>query len=302
MVAGTVHPLVSTFEQGDLHSREMHEYRGRSTYRSAEMREFVTAVCDALGGASYYNHDTTTAFIYRPGDTHALGEIGFADLRLRKVGKEKLAYYVRTANIHNPKISTDNWKHNTVSTDKLSTAVKLAVNHLKPLDVRGAVEATCAEVKHIITKDRNALSRHVRDKMQDLLGFYVYSDHDLSKGIFKELRNITFASEELNRDKDELYKHAAAVAEFDRYLERGLTYVAFSDNYGQPVADVVSVFMSTETEPKLYPPIRMAATELPEWAQRRTAVLKLVSNNTHVQGVGVRVDDRVFYICTGEYE
>jgi len=293
---------VSTFEQCSVNDRDMHEYRGRSTYRHAEMRDFVTAVCEALGGASHYNFDNNTAFIYRSGDTHVLGEIGFADLRLRKVGKEKLAYYVRTANIHNPKISMDNWKHNTVSTDKLYTAVKLAVNHLKTLDVKGAVEATYAEVKNIINKNRNVLSSHVRDKMQDLLGFYVYSDHDLSKGIFKELRNITFASEELNRDKDKLYNDAAAVAEFDRYLERGLTYVAFSDNYGQPVADVVSVFMSTETEPKLYPPIRMAATELPEWAQRRTAVLKLVANNTHVQGVGVRVDDRVFYICTGEYE
>jgi len=302
MSARFMHPLVSTFEQCSVNDRDMHEYRGRSTYRHAEMRDFVTAVCEALGGASHYNFDNNTAFIYRSGDTHVLGEIGFADLRLRKVGKEKLAYYVRTANIHNPKISMDNWKHNTVSTDKLYTAVKLAVNHLKTLDVKGAVEATYAEVKNIINKDRNVLSRHVRDKMQDLLGFYVYSDHDLSKGIFKELRNITFASEELNRDKDKLYNDAAAVAEFDRYLERGLTYVAFSDNYGQPVADVVSVFVSTETEPKIYPPIRMAATELPEWAQERTAVLKLVANNTHVQGVGVRVDDRVFYICTGEYE
>ena len=302
MAARFLHPLVSKFEQCSVNDREMHEHRGRTTYRYAEMRDFVTAVCEALGGASHYNFDNNTAFIYRPGDTHVLGEIGFADLRLRKVGKEKLGYYVRTANIHNPKISVDNWKHNTVSTDKLSTAVKLAVNHLKTLDVRGAVEATHAEVKNIINKDRNVLSRHVRDKMQDLLGFYVYSDHDLSKGIFKELRNITFASEELNRDKDKLYNDAAAVAEFDRYLERGLTYVAFSDNYGQPVADVVSVFVSTETEPKIYPPIRMAATELPEWAQARTAVLKLVANNTHIQGVGVRVDDRVFYICTGEYE
>jgi hypothetical protein len=300
MAARFNHPLVSNFEQCSVQDREMHEHRARTNYRCAEMRDFVTAVCEALGGASHYNCDSNTAFIYRPGDTHALGEIGFADLRLRKVGKEKLGYYVRTANIHNPKISVDNWKHNTVSTDKLSTAVKLAVNHLKPLDVRGAVEATWAEVKNIITKDRNVLSRHVRDKMQDLLGFYVYSDHDLSKGIFKELRNITFASEELNRDKDELYKHAAAVAEFDRYIERGLTYVAFSDNYGQLVAD------SLHLEPDAYitraAPIRVAATELPEWAQARTAVLKLVSNNTHVQGVGVRVDDRVFYICTGEYE
>ena len=300
MSARFLHPLVSTFEQGDLHSREMHEHRGRTTYRHAEMRDFVTAVCEALGGASHYNFDSNTTFIYRPGDTHVLGEIGFADLRLRKVGKEKLAYYVRTVNIHNPKISMDNWKHNTVSTDKLSTAVKLAVNHLKPLDVIDAINMSYTDVKSIITKDRNVLSRHVRDKMQDLLGFYVYSDSDVSKGIFKELRNITFASEELNRDKDKLYSHTDEVAEFDRYIERGLTYVAFSDNYGQLVADMVHLEPSTDIPSSSIR--RMAATELPEWAQERTAVLKLVANNTHIQGVGVRVDDRVFYICTGEYE
>jgi len=300
MVAGTAHPLVSTFEQGDLHSREMHEHRGRTTYRHAEMRDFVTAVCEALGGASHYNYDSNTTFIYRPGDTHVLGEIGFAELRLRKVGKEKLAYYVRTTNIKNPKIRADDWRHNTVSTDKLSTAVKLAVNHLKPLGVIDAINMSYADVKNIISKDREVISRGVRGKMQDLLGFYVYSDHDLSKGIFKELRNITFASEELNRDKDELYKYAAAVADFDRYLERGLTYVAFSDNYGQLVADMVHLGPDAEFTRAL--PIRVAATELPEWAQERTAVLKLVANNTHIQGVGVRVDDRVFYICTGEYE
>ena len=294
------HPLVSDFEQGDLHSREMHEHRGRTTYRHAEMRDFVTAVCEALGGASHYNCDNNTAFIYRPGDTHVLGEIGFADLRLRKVGKEKLAYYVRTANTHNTKISVDNWKHNTVSADKLSTAVKLAVKHLKPLDVRGAVDATFVDVKSIITKERDALVRRIRDTLHTLRGFYVYTGADAGKGIFKELRNITFASEELNRNRDELYKHIDEVAEFDRYIERGLTYVAFSDNYGQLVAD------SLHLEPDAYitraAPIRMAATELPEWAQERTAVLKLVANNTHIQGVGVRVDDRVFYICTGEYE
>jgi len=300
MSARFIHPLVSTFEQCSVDDREMHEYRARTNYRYAEMRDFVTAVCEALGGASHYNYDSNTTFIYRPGDTHVLGEIGFADLRLRKVGKEKLAYYVRTANIHNTKISVDNWKHNTVSTDKLSTAVKLAVKHLKPLDVRGAVDATFVDVKNIITKERDAIVRRMRDTLHKLLGFYVYTGADTGKGIFKELRNITFASEELNRGRDELYKHIDEVAEFDRYIERGLTYVAFSDNYGQLVAD------SLHLEPDAYitraAPIRVAATELPEWAQARTAVLKLVANNTHIQGVGVRIDDRVFYICTGDYE
>lgn len=300
MVTRTAHPLVSTFEQGDLHSREMHEYRGRSTYRSAEMREFVTAVCEALGGASHYNHDTATAFIYRPGDTHVLGHIGVSDLRLRKVGKEKLVYYVRTTNIKNPKIRADDWRHNTMSSDKLSKAVKLAVDHLKPLGVIDAINMSYADVQSIIGKDRDVISRSVRDKMQDILGFYAYSVGDLNTDIFKELRNITFASEELNRDKDNLYSRIDEMAEFDRYTERGLTYVAFSDNYGQLVADMAHLKPDAELTRTL--PIRVAATELPEWAQQRTAVLKLVANNTHIQGVGVRVDDRVFYICAGEYE
>jgi uncharacterized protein involved in outer membrane biogenesis len=66
------------------------------------------------------------------------------------------------------------------------------------------------------------------------------------------------------------------------------------------VADIAQLEPNTDI-PSLSA-IRMAATELPEWAQGRTAVLKLVANDTHIQGVGVRVDDRVFYICTGEYE
>lgn len=294
------HPLVSNFEQCSAHDREMHNHRARTSYRHAEMTSFIHAVCEALGGASHYNYDNNTTFIYRPGDTHVLGEIGFADLRLRKVGKEKLAYYVRTINVHNPKVSTDNWRHNTVSTDKLSAAVRLAVNHLKPLDVMGAVEATFADVKNIITKDREVLNRCVRDTLSKLLGFYVYSNIEYEKGIFKELRNITFVSEELNRDKDKLFNDIDAAAEFNRYTDRGLTYVAFSDNYGQLVADVAHLSVDTDIKPNQF--MRMAATELPEWIQERTAVLRLVANNTHIQGVGVRVDDRVFYISTGEYE
>lgn len=302
MAAHIVHPLVSTFEQGDLHRRETHEYIGRSTYRSAEMREFVTAACDALGGASYYNRDANTAYIYRPGDIYVLGCIGFSDLRLRKVGKEKPTYYVRTTNIKNPKIRADDWRHNTVSSCKLSTAVKLAVNHLKPLGVIDAVNMSYEGVKNIIRKDREVISKDVRDTLGKLLGFYVYSNNDVDKGIFKELRNITFASEELNRDKDRLYSLIDEVAEFERHIERGLTYVAFSDNYGQLVADTMRVFVDTDSNPKSILPTRVAATELPEWVQGRTAVLKLVANDTHIQGVGVRLDDRVFYICTGEYE
>ena len=292
------HPLVSNFEQCSAHDREMHNHRARTSYRHAEMTSYIHAVCEALGGASHYNYDHNTAFIYRPGDTHVLGEIGFADLRLRKVGKEKLAYYVRTINVHNPKISTDNWKHNTVSTDKLSTAVKLAVNHLKPLDVMGGVEATIADVKDIIHKDRDVLGRQVRDTLHKLLGFYTYTSSSYDAVLFKELRNITFVSEELNRDKDKLFIDMDAAAEFDRYTARGLTYVAFSDNYGQLVADIAHLSVDTDIKPNQF--MRMAATGLPEWIQERTAVLRMVANNTHIQGVGVRVDDRVFYISTGE--
>lgn len=296
------HPLVSNFEQCSAHDREMHNHRARTSYRHAEMTSFIHAVCEALGGASHYNYDNNTTFIYRPGDTHVLGEIGFADLRLRKVGKEKLAYYVRTINVHNPKVSTDDWKHNTVSTDKLSAAIRLAVNHLKPLDVMGGVESTFADVKGIITKDRDVLGRRVRDTLHKLIGFYNYTSSTYDAAFFKELRNITFVSEELNRDKDKLFIDIDAAAEFDSYMARGLTYVAFSDNYGQLVADVVNLEIGEDTKPKSHSPIRMAATELPEWIQERTAVLRLVANNTHIQGVGVRVDDRVFYISTGEYE
>jgi hypothetical protein len=43
----------------------------------------------------------------------------------------------------------------------------------------------------------------------------------------------------------------------------------------------------------------MPATELPEWAQGRIAVLQMMAPETYVRGVGVRLDDKVFYAIGG---
>ena len=289
------HPLVSNFEQADDHSKDMHEHRGKTYARHKEMTDFVHAVCEALGGASHFNHDYNVSYIYRPGDTHVLGSIGFGDLRLRKTTKEKNVYYVRTVNINNSKISADHWQHRTVSADKLATAVTLAVKHLEPLDVIDAINMTYPDVSKAISRARDAINGRIRGALTKILGFYVYGGTDLKAPLFKEMRNITFDSAELNFDMDKLYRQVDAAAEFEGHVVKGLTYVAFSDNYGQPVADIVH--LETNTGEPTSPPIRVAVTDIPVWMQGRVAVLNMVKPETYVHGVGMRLDDRVFYIA-----
>lgn len=289
-----IHPLVSGFERTDGHSRDMHEHRGRSHYRYKEMTDFVDAVCEALGGVSHYNQDNNTAYIYRPGDAHVLGAIGFEDLRLRKTANEKRVYYVRTNNINNPKIDSNYWQHKTVSTDKLATAVKLAVKHLVPISVGDAIDMTYQEVIKAVATAKGIINVRIRSSLSKLLGFSVYTSNHLSTPIFAEMRNITFASEELNNSRDELCRHMDELAEFDNYARKGITYVAFSDNYGQPVVDIAH--LDTEKGKPMFPPSRVVTADIPEWVQGRVAVLNMVAPETYVHGVGMRFDDRVFYI------
>jgi hypothetical protein len=216
-------------------------------------------------------------------------------LRLRKTTKEKNVYYVRTVNINNSKISADHWQHRTVSADKLATAVTLAVKHLEPLDVIDAINMTYPDVSKAISRARDAINGRIRGALTKILGFYVYGGTDLKAPLFKEMRNITFDSAELNFDMDKLYRQVDAAAEFEGHVVKGLTYVAFSDNYGQPVADIVH--LETNTGEPTSPPIRVAVTDIPVWMQGRVAVLNMVKPETYVHGVGMRLDDRVFYIA-----
>jgi hypothetical protein len=276
---------------------ETHEYYGKSSYRFKEMQEFIDAVCAALGGVAHHNADHHIAYIYRPGDTHILGEIGYADTRLRKVGKDKLQFYARSYGIKNPKISEHAWQHNTYSYSTMSAAVKRAVDSFRPLTASEAIKLTRKEVSETVGNVLYKTRRPLMDTIRALTGESYYGT-DFNAPLFRELRYVTFASEELNRMVAKFYEQLDVLRATENVVGRGLHYVGLTDNYGQPVADMCHVPHDPSLD--IGTPTRMAAEALPEWAQGRMAVLNMVKPDTYVDGVGMRLDDRIFYIAGDE--
>lgn len=47
---------------------------------------------------------------------------------------------------------------------------------------------------------------------------------------------------------------------------------------------------------------RIGISDAPDWMRGRVSVLSMVAPNTYVQGVGLRLDDRIFYIVEEDTE
>ena len=278
-------------------ARETHEYYEQSLYRDKELVAFIEAVCAALGGVSYYNKSHDVAMIYRPGDIHAMGEIGFRDIRIKVSGAAVNQYYVRSNTIESPKYKSG-WRHTMLSTKSMTAAVKYAVDYIKPTTALASLKLTIDDAVRPIEGDITELNTTARTHFRKLTGESGYGN-SYKTMLFRELRNITFASAELNHTIAEFYAAVDQVQAAKDLYSRPVHFIGLSDNYGQLVADVATCKVGYGIAPELTVPTRIPAAELPEWAQGRIAVLQMMAPETYVRGVGVRLDDKVFYAIGG---
>jgi len=285
--------LVSIYRDLVDAAQEQHEHFEQATFRAKEIKAFIEATCKALG-AVHRNLDYGSAVIYRPGDTHVLGEIGFKDIRVKGKGESAPVYYVRARTIANTKYRDTVWQHNAIATKSLKNAVKHAEDYFKPVPALEAIRLTSGKARSIVDK---AVSVHfdvVRNAYRQLFGDSGYGNA-FDKPIFKELRHTTFISPEVNKLVGELNVGLDAWREAKGIAEHGIHYVALTDNYGQLVADTAHCG-TLGYDHKTSEVTRFAASELPEWVQGRIAVLQMVEPENYVQGVGLRLDDKIYYI------
>ncbi len=273
--------------------RSHHLEYERPYYRQETFKAFVTAVCEALGGASYHNVDYASAVIYHPGEVHARGVVGYKDVRVKGGGTSDPKFYVQAMGIANSNYRDSNWQHSILSTKTMKSGVKLAVEHLKPIEPHKSFALTSEVARRVISDTVGDANTEARKFFRMLTGESSYGN-DFNTAFIRELRNITFVSPEVNQNMANFFNAVDTWKEAKAIAERGLQYVAFMDNYGQLVADTADVTT------KLYMAAgdftRIPAEALPEWVQGRIAVLQLVEPETYVQGVGLRLDDKVYYV------
>jgi hypothetical protein len=160
-----------------------------------------------------------------------------------------------------------------------------------------AIRLTATRARSVVDK---AVSVHfdvVRNAYRQLFGDSGYGNK-FDTPIFQELRHSTFISPQVNKLMAEFFGGLDAWREAKGIVEKGIHYVSLTDNYGQLVADTAhcGTFGHDSGTGEI---TRLPATALPEWMQGRIAALQMIEPDTYVDGVGLRLDDRVFYIMEG---
>lgn len=290
--------LVSDLQGAPM--QERHTQNENHSYVSRNFKELKTAVGEALRDVKFCNIGVNVAVVYRPGDIFSLGEIGYKNTKAK--GNGEVNYYVQARGIVNAKYKDSSWQHHIVSTKVLKSAVKAAATHLRhPSAEDGAretVNAAATIIRDTVDTARNAAMKAYRD----LTGNTPYSG-SMRNEFTTELRLMTFINPALNQALAEFGTALDLWVDAESASSKPVRFVGLSDNYGQVVADVVKVDLNKYyTNPVEAPAERKPLEALPEALRGRMAVLNMVAPQTYVQGVGLRLDDRIFYVLGEETE
>lgn len=282
------------------HARERHLAYESSNYQSHNFKLFKKDVSTALRGVEFCDIGPNVSVVYRPGDIFALGEIGYKNTKAK--GGGEVSYYVQARGIVNAKYKDSSWQHHIVATKVLKSAVKAASTHLRALSAEDAARETVSAahgiIRETVDKARNAATKAYRD----LTGNTPYSG-SMHNEFMAELRLVQFINPALNQASAAFYEAHDTMLDAEKAAARPIWFMGLSDNYGQVVVDAVRLDMgSIYSNPVVGYPTRVELSAVSDWVRGRISVLSMVAPNTYVQGVGLRLDDRIFYIVEEDTE
>lgn len=269
----------------------------RASYLKQEFIDLMEAVGKTLRDVKFHVKNSTTAVVYRSGDIHALGEVGYKNTKSKSTAEP--TYYVESRRITNEKYRAGNWQRHIVTTKSLANAVKAASTYLTPFTCEESVSVTKDTARQIITDTVNTFSSAAKRAYKDLTGqsSWVF---DISSEFIAELRGHRFVSPSMQHAADSFYKAYDLWKDAETVTKSGAYYIGVSDNYGQQVVDSAKVTLGYPYTQECYE--RMNAEAVADWVKGRIAVLSMVPPLHYVQGVGVRLDDRVFYVIEQAHE
>lgn len=270
--------------------------RFKNAHHYSQFDDLMAAVGNALRDVEFHRTSPNVAVVYRKGDIFALGEIGYKNTKSK--GNGELTYYVQSRRIKNDKYRDSSWQHHIVTTKVLKTAVTAASTYLVPFNCEEAVEVTRDVVRQLIANQMSKCHAKAREAYRSLTGEAGYSTN-MENEFILELRGHKFVSPRLNAASEDYYAAYDEWKDAASATKGGVYYLGISDNYGQQVADMAHVSMDWPYDANYFD--RVPAESVADWARGRVAVLNMVPPLKYVQGVGVRLDDRTFYVV-GEKE
>lgn len=270
---------------------ELERRRKLSGHAPPQLERFMAEVRSAMRDVEFAQLSVTSAHVYRKGDTHVLGEIGYRDVGIRC--RMDPVYFVRSRRIQNARYSDGAWHYHVKTSKALTTAVSAAATYLVPYSCEEAVNSTKGLARDHIQKLTEAAYAEARNSYRELTGEAGYSNN-MSGPLMRELRGHVFASDAMNAAAAKFYTSFDEYTKAQEAAKRPMVYLGFVDNYGQLVVDMATAEMTYPFAVHGY--TRIPADSAPDWIKGKVAVLNMLPAAQFLPQVGLRLDDRIFFV------
>lgn len=228
---------------------------------------------------------------------YALGFVGYGDWSV-KSGEH--TYAVHSRKISNPKFAYHREQHQMIMSKDMKKAIKHAKAYLAPYTTHELAIAMYEPMQENTQKELSRTQRQMRDTLDPIMHNHGVIIAELLNMI---RQNVEFSTPEFQgiakclQERVELYKEQAernVSAVFvrlynigeDTYADVKVANDVRKNSYGK------DALKNTET-------LTYALSDLPEDITHSIASLNILNNNQYVTNVGMKVDDRHFWVERG---
>ena len=231
-------------------------------------------------------------YVYLPSDLYALGWIGYGDYRIEGEGTHKtIAVYSHT--ITNEKYSSYSFQHNMLMSTNPKRAIKNALAHLRPYRPEELAKLFAYDVATKVSQNDYVNKNKVNEAESSV------TKH---KQLYTELSALVSSGYEFV-DADFGSKVTSFISEVDEYnlqaTDINMYYVRAYMLNDEQVFDTHLVTEAHNTwryEISPDPTKRYTSDTLPEFLSGKLSVLMMCDLDQYVEGVGIRMNDGVFYV------
>ncbi len=232
-------------------------------------------------------------YVYLPSDLYAMGWVGCNDYRVFAEGSRTNTLGVYSHTIQNDKYASHNDQHHMLMSTNPKRAIKNALSHLRPYTPK---ELNNCFAYPVVRKVRDTNYEN-QEKVEDAQN--AVTKH---KQLQAELRAVVASGYQFV-DADFSSKVAAFLSEVDEYaLQASEVHMFFVRAYvsnGQQLFDVTfleNAHNSWNYKVSDEPAERYTSDTLPEHLSGKLSVLMMCELDEYVDGVGIRMNDGVFYV------
>lgn len=227
-----------------------------------------------------------------------IGRISYKDNGARK--KDVMTYGVYSRKIRNAKYAHHRDQHHIVTATDVKKALKNVSKYLMPYSTQELAQAFYEPIVSNVAKAGDALTREIRTKAEPL----AYAHEELAREIaYLKEQGVQFKSAKFRQvaeslgdvvERYEAEKGRSTGAIFVRFYEVGgqtlfstQQVIEVKKNYNQPCN---SAEQRIEGKP---------VAEIPEDIMSAVSVLSILNNNQYVANVGMKLDEKHFWIERG---